>query len=98
MENSRKLRQAAFTLHENEKLLNNLRVQEYYQCKKKKDKIAISRLIADDLIKLSIFRNQEEIHKRLENLKITYHSLKKKEEAYFKIKWQYYDKMKKFLE
>lgn len=93
-----KYRLAAFTKHENEALLNHPKVMDYYQVKKMKEKLEIAFLISNDLRKLGIYRTGEEIAKRLDNLKATYKKNKKDEEAYYKIKWEYYNKMKNFFE
>lgn len=98
MENTRKIRQDPFTQRENEFLLNSARIKEYYQCSKKKEKLEIATLIAHEMKKSGISRDCEEVVKRLDNLKNSYRILKKQEESYFEIKWQYYEKMKKILE
>lgn len=94
----RKVRLAPFTQRENELLLNNRYIKEYYQQNKTKKKLEIAELIETDLQKLKIKRNASEILKRLDNLKTSYRLLKKQEEAYFNIKWQYYQKMKEIFE
>lgn len=95
----RKARLVPFTQRENEFLLNNRYIKEYYQlAKTKKKKLEMAKLIEIDLQKFGLSRDAAEIMKRLDNLKTSYRLLKKQEEAFFNIKWQYYKKMKEIFE
>lgn len=96
--NRRKVRLAPFTQRENELLLNNRYIKDYYQQNKTKKKLEVAALIETDLLKLKILRDATAISKRLDNLKTSYRLIKKQEEAMFHIKWQYYKKMKEIFE
>jgi hypothetical protein len=96
----RKVRLAIFTDAENNFLLSNDNLKEYFECNKKKDKLKVAAMIENDMRKSGkgLFRDADEISRRLDNMKTQYRICKKQEEGFIYVNWQYYERMKEIFE